>query len=88
MDLRVVTITPRGISGCRKMVQAAAMMSKEPIALQLRFLQTMREISSEHNTTTFLPVPIDLFTSLVRKNEQPETFRKPAGTRSRRIARR
>jgi regulator of protease activity HflC (stomatin/prohibitin superfamily) len=44
-----------------KMVQAAAMMSKEPIALQLRFLQTMREISSEHNTTTFFPVPIDLF---------------------------
>jgi regulator of protease activity HflC (stomatin/prohibitin superfamily) len=44
-----------------KMVQAAAMMSKEPIALQLRFLQTMREISGEHNTTTFLPVPIDLF---------------------------
>jgi regulator of protease activity HflC (stomatin/prohibitin superfamily) len=44
-----------------KMVQAAAMISKEPIALQLRFLQTMREISSEHNTTTFLPVPIDLF---------------------------
>jgi regulator of protease activity HflC (stomatin/prohibitin superfamily) len=44
-----------------KMVQAAGMMSKEPIALQLRFLQTMREISSEHNTTTFLPVPIDLF---------------------------
>src|SRR6267378_3301392 len=37
-----------------KMVQAAAMISKEPIALQLRFLQTMREISSEHNTTTFL----------------------------------
>jgi len=44
-----------------KMVQAAQMISKEPIALQLRFLQTMREISSEHNTTTFLPVPIDLF---------------------------
>ena len=44
-----------------KMVQAAAMMSEQPIALQLRFLQTMREISSEHNTTTFLPVPIDLF---------------------------
>jgi regulator of protease activity HflC (stomatin/prohibitin superfamily) len=44
-----------------KMVQAAAMMSKQPMALQLRFLQTMREISSEHNTTTFFPVPIDLF---------------------------
>ena len=50
-----------------KMVQAAAMMSKEPMALQLRFLQTMREISSEHNTTTFLPVPIDLFSPFMKK---------------------
>src|SRR5512136_421350 len=49
-----------------KMVQAAAMISQEPIALQLRFLQTMREISSEHNTTTFLPVPIDLFSPFMK----------------------
>ena len=56
-----------------KMVQAAAMMSKEPIALQLRFLQTMREISSEHNTTTFLPVPIDLFTPFINKSEPPKS---------------
>jgi len=49
-----------------KMVQAAALISKEPIALQLRFLQTMREISSEHNTTTFLPVPIDLFGPFIK----------------------
>ncbi len=50
-----------------KMVQAAEMISAQPIALQLRFLQTMREISSEHNTTTFLPVPIDLFSPFVKK---------------------
>jgi regulator of protease activity HflC (stomatin/prohibitin superfamily) len=50
-----------------KMVQAAAMIAHEPIALQLRFLQTMREISSEHNTTTFLPIPLDLFAPLLRK---------------------
>ena len=50
-----------------KMVQAASLISKEPIALQLRFLQTMREISSEHNTTTFLPIPIELFTPMIRK---------------------
>ena len=50
-----------------KMVQAASMISKQPIALQLRFLQTMREISSEHNTTTFLPVPIDLFAPFLKK---------------------
>ena len=50
-----------------KLVQAASMISAEPIALQLRFLQTMREISSEHNTTTFLPIPIDLFTPFLKK---------------------
>ena len=56
-----------------KMVQAAAMMSKEPIALQLRFLQTMREISSEHNTTTFFPLPIDLLTALIKKSDPPKS---------------
>ena len=50
-----------------KMVQAAALISTEPIALQLRFLQTMREISSEHNTTTFLPIPIDLFSPFIKR---------------------
>src|SRR5438046_41592 len=52
--------------------QAAAMRSKEPIALQLRYLQTMREISSEHNTTTFFPLPIDLLTALIKKSEPPK----------------
>jgi regulator of protease activity HflC (stomatin/prohibitin superfamily) len=50
-----------------KMVQAAGMISKEPIALQLRYLQTMREMASEHNTTTFLPLPIDLFSAFLKK---------------------
>jgi regulator of protease activity HflC (stomatin/prohibitin superfamily) len=51
-----------------KMVQAAALISKEPIALQLRYLQTMREMSSDRNTTTFLPLPIDLFSVFSKKN--------------------
>jgi regulator of protease activity HflC (stomatin/prohibitin superfamily) len=50
-----------------KMVQAAQMIAKEPIALQLRYLQTMREMASEHNTTTFLPLPIDLFSAFLKK---------------------
>jgi regulator of protease activity HflC (stomatin/prohibitin superfamily) len=50
-----------------KLVQAAAMISDQPIALHLRFLQTMKEISSEHNTTTFLPVPIDLLTPFIEQ---------------------
>jgi regulator of protease activity HflC (stomatin/prohibitin superfamily) len=53
-----------------KLVQAAAMISAQPIALQLRFLQTMREISSEHNTTTFLPVPIDLFSPFIKSEKE------------------
>jgi len=54
-----------------KLVQAAGMISEQPIALQLRFLQTMKEISSEHNTTTFLPVPIDLFEPFLKKAKSP-----------------
>jgi regulator of protease activity HflC (stomatin/prohibitin superfamily) len=55
-----------------KMVQAAAMISAQPIALQLRFLQTMSEIASEHNTSTFIPIPIDLFTPFLKKaSEEP-----------------
>ena len=50
-----------------KMVQAAALIAKEPIALQLRYLQTMREMASEHNTTTVLPLPIDLFSAFLKK---------------------
>jgi regulator of protease activity HflC (stomatin/prohibitin superfamily) len=50
-----------------KMAQAAAVISKEPMALQLRYLQTMREMSSDRNTTTFLPLPIDIFGSLLKK---------------------
>jgi regulator of protease activity HflC (stomatin/prohibitin superfamily) len=50
-----------------KMAQAAAVIAQQPVALQLRYLQTMREMASEHNTTTFLPLPIDLFSAFLKK---------------------
>lgn len=50
-----------------KLVQAAALISAQPIALQLRFLQTMNEIAGEHNTTTFLPLPLELFTPFLKQ---------------------
>src|SRR6266403_3821051 len=53
-----------------KLVQAASMLSSQPIALQLRFLQTMKEISSEHKTTTILPIPINLFKPFVRPEKE------------------
>lgn len=50
-----------------KLVQAAGMIAAEPIALQLRFLQTMKEISGQNSTTTFLPLPMELFTPFLKK---------------------
>jgi regulator of protease activity HflC (stomatin/prohibitin superfamily) len=43
-----------------KLAEAADIMQQHPIALQLRYLQTMREMSAERNTTTFFPFPIDI----------------------------
>jgi regulator of protease activity HflC (stomatin/prohibitin superfamily) len=43
-----------------KLSEAAEVLARFPIALQLRYLQTMREIASERNTTTFFPLPMDL----------------------------
>ena len=61
-ERRAKVINAEGeFQAAEKLVQAAGMISAQPIALQLRFLQTMREIASEHNTTTFLPIPLDLF---------------------------
>ena len=44
----------------QRLSDAAAIMAKEPIALQLRFLQTLVEIASENNSTTIFPVPVDM----------------------------
>jgi len=49
-----------------KLAEAAEVLSRYPIAVQLRYLQTMREVASERNTTTFSPLPIDLFTPLLQ----------------------
>ena len=45
----------------QRLADAAAIMAKEPITVQLRYLQTLVEIASENNSTTVFPVPIDLF---------------------------
>jgi regulator of protease activity HflC (stomatin/prohibitin superfamily) len=47
-----------------KLADAAAVIAEHPIALQLRYLQTLIEISSTNNATTVLPIPIDLLHAL------------------------
>ena len=44
-----------------KLAEAAAVISKDPTALQLRYLQTLAEIATEKNSTILFPIPIDLF---------------------------
>jgi len=50
-----------------RLADAAEIIRKYPEALQLRYLQTLREISSESNSTTIFPLPIDLLTPFLRK---------------------
>ncbi len=51
----------------QKLSEAAAIIEKYPVALQLRYLQTLSEISAENNSTTIFPVPIDLFQPFIKK---------------------
>lgn len=44
-----------------KLAEASQIIQDHPMALQLRYLQTMREMSAEQNTTTIFPFPMDLF---------------------------
>jgi len=54
-----------------KLARAAQVLASTPIAVQLRFLQTMREVASERNTTTFFPVPIDLVAPFLTARQGP-----------------
>ena len=49
-----------------RLAEAAAVISREPAALQLRYLQTLAEIATENNSTTIFPVPIDLLGALMK----------------------
>ena len=54
----------------QKLTDAAAIIATQPTALQLRYLQTLREIASENATTTIFPIPIDLFEPFLRMREK------------------
>ena len=53
-----------------KLVEAAGIISKHPEALHLRYLQTMREMSSEKNTTTFFPIPLEILSVFKKSGEK------------------
>ncbi len=51
----------------QKLLDAAAIIGKEPTAIQLRFLQTLVEVAAENNSTMLFPVPIDMFEPFLKK---------------------
>ena len=53
-----------------RLQEAAAIIEKHPEALQLRYLQTLREVSAENNSTTLFPIPIDLFSVFMKKKDR------------------
>jgi len=62
-----------------KLAQAAAVIAREPVAITLRYLQTLVEIGTEKNTTVVFPLPLDLLGVLLQKS-LPAAAPVPGGT--------
>jgi len=54
----------------QRLADAAKILSEEPSALTLRYLQTLREIATEKNSTTIFPVPIDLLKPFLKQDSK------------------
>lgn len=56
-----------------RLVEAAAKIATQPVALQLRYLQALTEVATEHNSTTIFPIPIDILTPFLKKPDDRKT---------------
>jgi len=66
-ERRAKVINAEGeFQAAQKLADAAAVIASQPIALQLRYLQTLTVIASENNSTTIFPIPIDLFKPFIQ----------------------
>jgi len=57
----------------RRLSEAAVIIGRHPVALQLRFLQTLREVAAENNSTLVFPVPIDFLKAFMHYVEDKDT---------------
>ncbi len=75
-ERRAKVINAEGeLQASQKLSEAAAVIATQPLAMQLRYLQTLSEIATENNSTTIFPIPIDLFEPIIRARlaQQPKT---------------
>jgi regulator of protease activity HflC (stomatin/prohibitin superfamily) len=67
-ERRAKVINAEGeFQAAQKLADASAVIGQHPMALQLRFLQTLTEVASENNSTTIFPLPIDLITPFLKR---------------------
>jgi len=60
----------------KRLAEAAGIIQEYPIALQLRYLQTLQVVAAENNSTTLFPIPIDLLEAFMQKVTGPASGRK------------
>ena len=76
-ERRAMVINAEGEhQAANRLAEAARIISAHPIALQLRYLQTLRDVSAESNSTTLFPIPIDLFKPFLQLEEIMEKAKK------------
>ncbi|MBN1253906.1 MAG: slipin family protein [Deltaproteobacteria bacterium] len=67
-ERRAKVINAEGeFQAAQRLKEAAVIIQPYPVALQLRFLQTLREVAAENNSTTLFPIPVDLFEPFLKK---------------------
>ena len=70
-ERRAKVINAEGeFQAAQKLADASAVIGQHPMALQLRFLQTLTEVASENNSTTIFPLPIDLITPFLKTSQK------------------
>lgn len=76
-DRRAKVIHAEGeLQASEKLSAAANILAREPISVQLRYLQTLSDIATENNSTTLFPIPIDLFKPIIEAIEKKKEITK------------
>jgi regulator of protease activity HflC (stomatin/prohibitin superfamily) len=68
-------------SAAQRLVDAARLLSEQPVSIQLRYLQTLTEIGVEKNTTLVFPVPVDIFSHITSVLGNSKSSAQAAGGR-------
>ena len=72
-ERRAKVINAEGeFQAAQRLAEASQIIAAHPVALQLRFLQTLAEVATEHNSTTLFPLPLDLLRPFLKPERSPK----------------